>query len=250
MMIMTIAGKELRALFLSPMAWAILAVVQGIVAYFFLIFLENFVTLQPRLTTLPDAPGISTIVVAPLFATVSVILLLIVPLLTMRLVSEERRNKTLSLLMSAPVSISEIVIGKFVGIMAFLLLLLSLLCLMPLSLLFGTTLDTGLFLSGLLALALLLASFTAVGLYMSTLTTQPTVAAVNTFGILLLLWILDLAGTTGNDATLLSYLSIMNHYQNLLHGIFSSSDVIYYLLFISVFLVLSIRRLDAERLPH
>ncbi|NOZ53947.1 MAG: ABC transporter permease subunit [Gammaproteobacteria bacterium] len=250
MMMMTIAAKELRALFLSPMAWAILAVVQGIVAYFFLIFLENFLQLQPHLATLPDAPGISSIVVAPLFATVSVVLLLIVPLLTMRLVSEERRNKTLTLLMSAPVSISEIVIGKFTGIMIFLLLLLALISLMPLSLLFGSSLDVGMFLTGLLALTLLLASFTAVGLYVSTLTTQPTVAAVGTFGILLLLWILDLAGTTGDTPTLLAYLSIMTHYQNLLQGIFSSSDVIYYLLFILVFLVLSIRRLDAERLPH
>jgi len=250
MMIMTIAAKELRALFLSPMAWAILAVVQGIVAYFFLVLLDNFLQLQPRLAAVPDAPGISSIVVAPLFATVSVILLLIVPLLTMRLISEERRNKTLSLLISAPVSISDIVIGKFIGVMAFLLLLLALICLMPLSLLFGTSIDMGLFLAGLIALTLLLASFTAVGLYMSTLTRQPIVAAVSTFGILLLLWILDIANATGSNPTILSYLSIMNHYQNLLQGIFSSSDIIYYLLFITVFLVLSIRRLDAERLPH
>lgn len=249
-MIFTIAAKELRALFLSPMAWAILAVVQAINAYFFLLYLDYFVQLQPRLATLPNAPGVTSIVIAPLFATVAVVLLLVVPLLTMRLVSEERRNKTLSLLMSAPVSNSEIILGKFFGIMGFLFVLLLLVVLMPLSLLFGGTIDGGLLGSGTLALLLLLGSFASLGLYISTLTAQPTVAAVSTFGALLLLWILDIAGSTGNQDTVMSYLSLLNHYQALLRGIFSSSDIIYYSLFILVFLVLSVRRLEAERLQH
>ena len=79
-MIFTLAGKELKALFLSPMAWAILAVVQAIIAYFFLIYLDYFVQIQPQLTTLPNAPGITSLVVAPLFSTVAIVLLLVVPL--------------------------------------------------------------------------------------------------------------------------------------------------------------------------
>ncbi|WP_455209318.1 ABC transporter permease [Kaarinaea lacus] len=249
-MIFTIAAKELKALFLSPMAWAILAVVQAIVAYFFLIYLDYFVTLQPQLTTLPNAPGITNIVVAPLYATLVIVLLLVVPLLTMRLISEERRNKTLSLLISAPVSVSEIILGKFVGIISFLLLMMLLVSLMPLSLLVSGTLDGGLMVSGLLGTFLVVCSFAAAGLYISTLTAQPTVAAVGTFGLLLLLWIVDIAGKTGNENSVLAYLSMLNHNQALLRGIFSSADVIYYLLFITTFLVLSIRRLDAERLQH
>lgn len=249
-MIFTIAAKELKALFLSPMAWAILAVVQAIVAYFFLIYLDYFVTLQPQLTTLPNAPGITNIVVAPLYATLVIVLLLVVPLLTMRLISEERRNKTLSLLISAPVSVSEIILGKFVGIISFLFFMMLLVSLMPLSLLVSGTLDGGLMVSGLLGTFLVVCSFAAAGLYISTLTAQPTVAAVGTFGLLLLLWIVDIAGKTGNENSVLAYLSMLNHNQALLRGIFSSADVIYYLLFITTFLVLSIRRLDAERLQH
>ena len=249
-MIFTIAAKELKALFLSPMAWAILAVVQAIVAYFFLIYLDYFVTLQPQLATLPNAPGVTSMVVAPLYATVATILLLVTPLLTMRLISEERRNKTLSLLMSAPVSASEIILGKFVGIAGFLLLMLLLITLMPLSLLGSGQLDAGLILSGILGTVLVICSFAAAGLYISTLTAQPTVAAVGTFGLLLLLWIVDIAGNTGNENNVLAYLSMLNHNQALLRGIFSSADVIYYMLFIITFMVLSIRRLVAERLQH
>lgn len=249
-MIFTIAGKEIKALFLSPMAWAILAVVQAIVAYFFLIYLDYFVTLQPQLATIPNAPGVTSMVVAPLYATVATVLLLVTPLLTMRLISEERRNKTLSLLMSAPVSVSEIIFGKFIGIISFLLLMLLLITLMPLSLLGSGELDFGLLISGIMGTVLVICSFAAAGLYISTLTSQPTVAAVGTFGILLMLWIVDIAGNTGGDNGVLSYLSILNHNQALLRGIFSSADVIYYLLFITTFLVLSIRRLDAERLQH
>lgn len=248
-MIFTIAARELRALFLSPMAWAILAVVQAIIAYFFLLYLDYFVQIQAQLANLQNAPGVSSVVVAPLFSTVAIVLLLIVPLLTMRLVSEERRNKTLSLLLSAPVSISEIILGKFVGIMGFLLMILLLITLMPLSLLAGGSIDGGLFGADLLALFLLLCSFASLGLYISTLTAQPTVAAVSSFGALLLLWIIDTAGSSGQN-TILAYLSMLNHYQALLRGIFNSGDIIYYLLFTALFLVLSIRRLDAERLQH
>ena len=249
-MILTIAGKELKALFLSPMAWAILAVVQAIVAYFFLIYLDYFVQIQPQLSMLPNAPGITSIVVAPLFATVAIVLLLVVPLLTMRLVSEERRNKTLCLLTSAPISATEIIMGKFVGIMGFLLVVIFMICLMPLSLTHAGSIDVQLMLSGLLGMFLLLCCFSAIGLYLSTLTKQPTVAAISTFGVLLILWIIDIAGKTGDKSSVLAYLSMLNHNQALLRGIFSSTDIIYYLLCITVFLVLSVRRLDAERLQQ
>jgi len=250
-MIFTIAARELRSLFLSPLAWVILAVVQFILTYFFLIYVEQFITLQPSLAQFANAPGVTQIVVAPLFDTAGIILLLVTPILTMRLVSEERRNRTLTLLFSAPVSITEIILGKYLGILTFTFIIVLLLTLMPLSLLFGTDLDMGLLLSGFLGLSLLVASFTAIGLYMSTLSSQPTIAAISTFGILLLLWILDAAGTTGSESDrVISYISILRHFQPMLKGIFTSSDIIYYFLFITTFLVLSIKRLDADRLQN
>ena len=250
-MIFTIAGRELRSLFLSPLAWAILGVVQFIYAYLFLSQVETFMALQSRLATLDGAPGVVDIVVAPLFANAAVLLLLITPLITMRVLSEERRNGTLSLLFSAPVSMTEIIIGKYLGVLSFILILIGMLALMPLSLLVGTDLDLGKLAAGLLGLTLVVSTFTAIGIFMSSLTEQPTVAAITTFGLLLLLWILDWAGNSGAPASsLLAYLSVLHHYESLLKGLFSSVDVIYYLLITILFLGFSIRRLDADRLQH
>jgi ABC-2 type transport system permease protein len=249
-MIWTIAGRELRSIILSPLAWVILAVTQGLCAYFFLLYVDLFMQLQPRLAGTPNGPGVSDIIVAPLYSTTATVLLLIVPLLTMRLVSEERRSQTLSLLISAPVSMTEIILGKFVGVFSFVLIMLIFIALMPLSLLAGGALDVGVWLSGLLGLILLLATFCSVGLFISTLTSQPTVAAIGSFGILLFLWILNLAGGAGSSGELFSYLSLLGHYQPLLQGNFSSTDIIYYLLLTGLCLILSVRRLDADRLQH
>jgi ABC-2 type transport system permease protein len=249
-MIGVIAGRELRGLFLSPLAWAILGVVQLILAYVFLVQVDVFLQWQPRLAGLEGAPGLTEIVATPLLRTAAVVLLLVVPLLTMRLVSEERRARTLPLLLSAPVSSTEIVLGKYVGLLAFLLLLLALIALMPLSLLAGGGLDLGLFAAAWLGLVLVVASFAAAGLFLSAVTDQPTVAAVSTFGLLLLLWILDWAGGSGGEQarSALGYLSLLTHYDALLKGVFDTKDVAYYLLFTGAFLTLAVRRLDADRM--
>lgn len=250
-MIFTIASREFRSLFLSPMAWSILGVVQLLLAYLFLSQIDVYMSLAPRLAGVENAPGVTDIVVTPMFGNTGVILLLIVPLITMRTLSEEQRSRTLSLLMSSPVSMTEIVLGKYLGLLGFFVILLGMITLMPLSLMAGTDLDTGKLLSGLLGLGLLLAAFTATGLFMSSLTEQPTVAAVSSFGVLLLLWIIDWAGNSGAEVSeLFRYLSLVRHYESLLQGLFDSSDLIYYLLFILAFLVLAIQRLDARRLPH
>lgn len=251
-MIFHIAALELRRLFLSPLAWCVLAVEQLILAYFFLIGIDNYQAIQARLAVMEGAPGLTDLVVAPLFGQASIFLLFAVPMLTMRLISDERRAQTLSLLLSAPVSMTEIILGKFLGVTAFFGVLVVMIALMPLSLLVGGHLDFGMLASGLLGVLLLTASFIAAGLFMSTLTVQPAIAAVSTFGVLLGLWIIDWvgAGRSGEAGGLLGYLSILRHYESLLKGMFNSSDVIYYLLFITTFIVLSIRRLDADRLQR
>ena len=139
-MIMTIAGRELRSLFLSPLAWAILATVQFIIAYLFLSQVDAYLMVQPRLAAIEGAPGVADLVIAPLFGNAAIILLLITPMITMRVLSEERRNRTISLLFSAPVSMTEIIIGKYLGVLGFFLVLLVMIALMPLSLLSGTCL--------------------------------------------------------------------------------------------------------------
>lgn len=247
MMIFTLAARELYNLFISPLAWAILAVVQLIIGFMFLSQLETFLQWQAQIAMLEDAPSITEVIVTPVFGNAAIILLLVAPLLTMRLISEERRNQTLPLLFSAPISMSEIVLGKFVGILCFMLIMLALIALMPLSLLLGGELDLGVVASGLLGLTLLLASFSAIGLYISSLTNHPTVAAIITFGALLLLWIINWASASDPDS-LLAYLSLLKHLEPLLIGVFNSADISYFLLFICSFLILTIRRLDGDRL--
>ena len=250
MMALTIAGREFRSLFLSPLAWTILGVIQIILGYMFLAQLDYYMMLQPRIAGLQDAPGVTDLIVAPLFGNAGVILLLVTPLLTMRLISEERRNRTLSLLFTAPVSMTEIILGKYLGVLFFLLVMVGMILLMPLSLLLGGGIDPGKLAACVLGLVLLLAAFAAVGLYLSALASQPTVAAVSTFGALLLLWIIDwTGGSSGSKAGgALEYLSLLRHYESLLKGLVSTTDVIYFVLFILAFLVLSVHRLDNDRL--
>jgi len=251
-MILTLALRELRSLFLSPLAWSILAIVQFLLGYLFLGQVDLYLQVQAQLNTMQNPPGLTELVISPVFSNAAIILLLIIPLLTMRLIAEEKRNQTLALLLSAPINMTDIILGKYLGVMAFIFINLFFIALMPISILSGGNLDIGMIISGFIALILLLASFTAAGVYMSTITSQPTIAAVGTFGLLLLLWVIDWAVNInhGQATELTQYLSILKHYQPLINGVFKSSDVIYYLLFITTFLALSIRRLHADRLQH
>jgi ABC-2 type transport system permease protein len=167
----------------------------------------------------------------------------------MRLLSEERRSGSLQLLLSSPISMTQIALGKYLGILLFLLILLAQTSLMLLSLYFGTDLDSGKLLAGILGSSLLLAAFAAAGLYLSSVTKNAVVAAVSTFGLLLMLWIIDAAsGSGGARSEIFSYLSLLNHQTPMLRGTVDSRDIIYYLLLIITFLVLTIRHLDAQRL--
>ncbi len=248
-MILAIAQREFKTLFLSPLGWCILAILQFILAYLFLSQLETFISFQSRLASMDNAPGLTEIIVLPLFGNASVILLLVTPMLTMRVVCEERRNKTLSLLLSAPVSATDIILGKYLGILGLLMTLIFMICLMPISLLLGGELDFGKLLTNILALSLLVAAFAAAGLYMSCISNHPTVAAISSFGFLLFLWILDwTSGLNHQHSDTLHYLSLLKHFQNLQTGLLNSMDIIYFILFILGFVTLSIRRLEYERL--
>jgi len=249
-MIRAIAGRELRSLFLSPLAWVILGVVQFIVAWMFLSVLDAYIGFQDQLAMIDEPPGVTEIIVGQMFSSAAIVMLLVSPLLTMRLISEELRSGTIALLFSAPVTMTEIVLGKFLGIVGFMLLMLGLMLLMPLSLLTGGSLDFGMFASGALGLALLMASFAAVGLFMSSLTNQPAVAAIASFGLLLLLWLIAWADGTNDAGSAFAWLSLSRHHSALIKGVFDSQDIAYYLLFITTFVVLSIRRLDTYRLQH
>lgn len=243
-----IARNELHRLFLSPLAWVILALTQLLLAYLFLTHIDYFSSIQARISAIPGAPGVTEMVAMPLISNAAIIILLITPLLTMRTIAEERRNETLPLLASAPLSMSQIVLGKYMGNLTFFLLIALLTMLMLLSLSLGTQLDWYQLSAGMLGLMLLIASFTAVGIYMSSLTRQPTIAAVTTFALLFLLWIIDWAGNSAAGFSVLSWLSLLSHFEPMTRGQLNTQDLSFYLIVIVTFILLTIRRLDRERL--
>jgi ABC-2 type transport system permease protein len=243
--VLTIARTEARRIFVSPLAWAVLAVMQLILGFVFVLLLRDYAM---NGAAADQYTGVADYMGGGLYGFATILLLLVMPLLTMRLFSEERKSGSLTLLLAAPVTLTELVVGKFLGLAVFMLAALALLALMPLTLLVGTHLDLGRIAAGLLGLGLLMAAFGAAGLFISTLTKEPTIAAVASFGLLLLVWLLQSLGTQPIPfAEAIGYLSLIPHFESLRRGVFNSADVVYYLLFIAFFLWLAVLRLDLER---
>jgi ABC-2 type transport system permease protein len=237
-MIFTIAWRELRNLFISPLAWSILALVQLVQGLIFYRLLQSY---QHQPSTDTTLGGATYHVAALSLGSASYAALLIVPLLTMFLVSGERRQKSLPLLMSAPLSATEIVLGKYLGVLCFIGIMAVLLLLMPLSLAGNTTLDYGLLAASILGLLMLLASYAALGLLMSCLATTPALAALGSITMLLLLWLLEMLAATGIpwlDSTL-AYLSIFQHLEPMLRGQVDTADLAYFIIFITGCIMLS-----------
>ncbi len=148
--------------------------------------------------------------------------------------------------MSAPVSITQIVLGKFAGLFVFLLFATALVAIMGLSLYAGGTIDVGLLLANVIGLALLNAAFASVGLYLSSLTAQPVVAAISAFAVLLILWIINLG--TSDPGSPMHLISLLKHYESFAKGTLHTGDIAYFVLLTGLFLALTVRRLDRDRL--
>ena len=239
---------EFKRFFNAPLAWSILAILQFILAMMFLLLIDGFITgIQTETVGQEVSLGVTDVVVSRIYLWAGVIMLMVMPILTMRSFAEERMNKTLPLLISAPISFTQLVLGKYLALILLMLIVVVMVSLMPLSLSLGTTLDYGRVATSALGLFLLLTSFAAAGLYISALTTQPIIAAVASFGLLLLLVVFYISGTSNTNAsTLFIYLSPISHFFNFSDGILNSADITYYILFIVLFLVLTVHRLDAK----
>jgi ABC-2 type transport system permease protein len=244
--ILTLASKELRGLFVTPLAWIVLAVLQVVLAWIFLVRLDTFLELQPRLAQLANAPGVTELVVAPLFSATAIVLLMATPLFGMRMIAEERRNRTMTLLVSAPISMTTIVIGKWFGLALFLTLPMVLVTAMSSVLLAGADLDLGLLLANVIGLAFIIATFAAVALYASSLSSQPLVAAILALGILLASWLASLANP--DPASPMQLLSVTRRFESFNAGMIDSADLIWHVVVITLFLALTVRRLDRDRL--
>ncbi len=244
-MIRLIALRELRSLFAAPGTWLILGVLQFILALVFLGRLDEFLTLQAQLALVANAPGATQAIIPYFFNVAALVLLMLTPVFTMRLLAEERRSHTLALLMSAPVSAAGIVLGKFAGLLAFLWLIVLGCAAMAATLMFGTVMDTGLLLANACGLLLLAAGYAALGLYCSALAAQPVIAAVGAMTALLGLW---LAESGASDSyRIWQALTPSGHFHNFNSGLLDARDLAYYLLFCAFFLLLTIRRLETGR---
>jgi ABC-2 type transport system permease protein len=245
-MIFTIARKEFRSIFASPGTWVILAALQFIFAWFFLARLDAYLQVQTQLALIANVPGATMSVASPLFGTLALMLMMLIPLYTMRMLAEERRNQTFALLLAAPVSSTQIVLGKFLSLIAFIAIIIASCTLMLAVLALGTQLDTGLLLANATGLLLLTASYTALGLFLSSLTKQPIVAAISATALSFGLWLIDVGSADSGSS--LRALSPTTHAQSLNAGLVLGSDMLYFILFIATFLLLTIRRVNDNRL--
>lgn len=250
--IFTIALREWRAMFLSPLAWTLLAVLSALLSYMFTAAIVNYQVKQMQYQSFGMMKDFSLTdwTIAPVFGNAAVLLLLILPLVTMRLVADEKRRNTWAALASSPLSPMHIILGKYFGLLLFLLVTVALVGL-PAAVLFAFgSPDLGQVLSGLFGLFLVAAAFGAVGLAASAATENPIVAALLSFGVLLMLWIASWMGegSGGGMSQVLTYISLLNHFDNFLKGVVTSEDLAYFLILISLGLLFARQRLVAERI--
>jgi len=237
-----LAMRELRSLFSLPSTWFVLAALQIIFAWIFLARLDAFLQIQPQLAQLANPPGVTALVATPMFNTVALLLMMLVPMFTMRLISEERRNQTFPLLLSAPLSSTHIVLGKFLGMMIFVAAIVFWMPVMIITLNLGTDIDHGLIVSNILGMLLLTSSYIALGLYISSLTSQPIIAAIGALAVLLGLWMIDISAPTEDSSWHL--FSPTYHFQNFNSGLLDSGDAGFFILFTALFMIMTIRRLQ------
>jgi ABC-2 type transport system permease protein len=243
-----IARHEWRRLAAQPFAWTLAAVVLAFMAWQFLLALQAFIDLAPKLGGLKDAPGVTDLVAIPLLRSFSNLLLPLVPLVTMRAFAGERRAASLPLLLASGVGNLRIVLGKYFGALGYLLALVALVALMPLLLASGTTLDLGKIAAALLGLAVFTAALTAIGIACSAWAAQPALAAAAAIAISSLLAVVDAgARLQGVSNSGINWLALPSHLEPFFRGIVASVDIVYFVLLAAVALALATRRLDALR---
>lgn len=230
---LVIARRELLAYFISPIAYMVSAVFLLIAGYLF-----SLILIQSRQASMEG-----------LFFNIMVVLIFVVPLLTMRLLSDEQKTGTLEILLTAPVRDWEVVLGKYLAAMGMFGVMLACTLYFPFILWrVGGAPDWGPIMTGYLGLILLTSAMMAIGTLTSAITENQIVAAVLGFGILLLLWLIDSAGNIATgSAPVLSYLSLPMHYNDFARGAINLEDVVYYLSVTIGALFIATRVLETRR---
>ena len=251
--ILAIAQKELRSYFASPIAYIVIGFFALLFGWFYIGILDWFVRQGMQMGQFgmqgPQNLNINQQMIRPLLLNMTVVFLFLLPLVTMRTYAEEKRSGTIELLLTSPLTDMQIVIGKFLGAMALYSAMLAV-TLVHFGLLFVygnpdwkplAVAYLGLFLFG--------GCFISVGLFISSLTKNQIVAGAATFGVFLLLWVVDWIGQslgpTGESRT--KYLSMTEHLDDFVKGVIDTKHLVYYVSFITFGLFLTMRSVDAER---
>jgi len=249
--ILAIAHREIKAYFGSPIAYIVMGVFAVLFGYFYYILLVFFDRQSMQMAGMggPQAVNINEQMIRPVFLNSSVILLFVLPLITMRTYAEEKRSGTIELLLTAPLTDFEIIMGKFLGAMTLYAAMLGL-TLIHIGMLFAfgdpewrpiATAYLGMLLMG--------GCFIAVGLLISSLTKNQIVAGMVTFAVFLLLWVINWGSSFAGPTmqSVLNYLSITGHLDDFTNGVLDTRHLVYYLSFITFGLFLTARSVDTER---
>ncbi len=252
MKVWPIFKKEMRLYFSSPVAWVVVAVFLVIAGYFFYNIFAFFALASMQSAMNPSMArelNVTDSVLRPLFSNVSVILLLLMPLVTMRLFAEERRSGTIELLLTYPVRDGAVLIAKYLSAVALYAIMLACTLLYPAMVAWFARLEWGPLVTGYLGLLLMGGTFIAVGIFASSITDNQIIASITTFGILLILWIIGWQADSlgGWGGKVLQHLSILEHNENFAKGVLDTKDLLYYVNFIALALFLTLRTLEARR---
>lgn len=252
--IVTIASKELRSYFVSPIAYVVLTGFLLLGGWFFFNLLArfNFLLSIYSATGNPEAMtrlNLNEFVVAPLLHNLSVVLVILVPVITMRSFAEEKRGGTYELLLTSPLKVTEIVLGKFFGAFGFLLVMIGLTGIYPLLLVVYGNPEIGVMMSGYLGLLLLATAFVSVGLLTSALTENQIIAAVSCLVALLLLYVISWPADTAGAllGAVLKYVSLTEHFGELVKGVIDTKDVVYFASVVLLALFLTQRSVESVR---
>ena len=247
--IFAIADKELRSYFASPIAYILIGFFLLPFGVFFYLYLDNFVKQSMQMAQYGGAVNVNQQVIRYVLQNASVIILFIMPMITMRTYSEEKRSGTIELLLTSPVTDVEIILGKFFGALGVYAAMLAVTLLyMAILFVYGNP-EWRPLVAGYLGLLLMGGTFIALGLFISSTTNNQIVAGVVTFVVFLLFWIIgwfaDSAGPVIGPIT--QWLSITEHFDDFSKGIIDTKHVLYYLSLITFGLFMTAKSVDTER---
>jgi len=249
MITLHIISNELRRIWIQPLVWIVLGLTFIVIALLFLVLLNNFyLDIQVKLAGTENAPGVTDSVIYPMLFWSSIIGALMMPIITIRSVTEEKIRKQNILLSSASVSCTSIIISKLLAITSVALAFALLNLIFPLTLSSLVSLDWGKIIAGIIGLLLFQISFASICLWIATLTHNIMFILLSSLGVLLLSFILFFSATSeGSASELFLYISSFSHVLTPLSGLITSSDIIYFVLVTTVFTSLSIIYLRYKR---